>query len=134
MADTSHLKPGQKMTPAPAPAAAVAVDEGAATIAHPISPTAEHGHPGPRTYIIVAAWLAVATAIEVGLYYLKMPKGLFIGLLLFLMLVKFITVIAYFMHLKFDAPIFRRLMITGVVLAVAVYMIVLATFGLFRAR
>jgi cytochrome c oxidase subunit 4 len=91
------------------------------------------GHPGPRTYVLVAAWLFVATAIEVGMYYLKMPAGLFIGLLLFLMIVKFTTVVAYFMHLKYDAKIFRRFMVTGIVLAIAVYMIVLLTFGLFRA-
>jgi len=94
----------------------------------------EHAHPGPRVYIGVALWLAFATAIEVGLYYLKMPHGLFIGLLMFFMTIKFSLVVAYFMHLKFDAKIFRRFMITGIVLAIAVYMIVLLTFGLFRAH
>jgi cytochrome c oxidase subunit 4 len=130
MADTSHLKPGQRLTAAK-PAPAVAPE--AAGAAH-ASPTAavEHDHPGPPLYIKVAAWLALATAIEVGLYYLDMPAGLFIGMLMFLMLVKFTTVVAYFMHLKYDAPLFRRLMVTGIILAIVVYMIVLTTFGLFR--
>jgi cytochrome c oxidase subunit IV len=94
----------------------------------------EHAHPGPRVYIGVAAYLAIATAFEVGLYYLKMPHGLFIGLLMFFMILKFSLVVAYFMHLKFDAKIFRRFMVTGIFLAIAVYMIVLSTFGLFRAH
>jgi cytochrome c oxidase subunit 4 len=95
---------------------------------------AEHAHPSPRVYIAIASWLAVATAAEVGLYYLKMPHGLFIGLLMFFMIMKFSLVAAYFMHLKFDAKIFRRFMVMGIVLAVVVYTIVLLTFGLFRAR
>jgi caa(3)-type oxidase subunit IV len=133
MADTSHLKPGQKITAARTPPAAPAQAPAAAAVVHPV-PTAavEHGHPGPRTYIMVAVWLAVATAIEVGLYYIDMPSGLFIAILMLLMIVKFATVVAYFMHLKFDAPIFRRLMVTGIALALSVYVIVLATFGLFR--
>jgi cytochrome c oxidase subunit 4 len=94
----------------------------------------EHAHPGPRVYIGVALYLAAATAAEIGLYYLKMPHGLFIGLLMFFMIIKFTLVVAYFMHLKFDAKIFRRFMVTGIILAIAVYMIVLLTFGLFRAH
>ena len=93
-----------------------------------------HAHPGPRVYVAIALWLAAATAAEVGLYYLKMPHGLFIGLLMFFMIIKFSLVVAYFMHLKFDAKIFRRLMVTGLALAISVYMIVLLTFGLFRAH
>ena len=82
--------------------------------------------------MIVAVWLAIATAIEVGLYYLEMPDGLMIGLLLFFAILKFTLVVLYFMHLKFDAIIFRRLMMTGIVLALSVYIIVLLTFGILR--
>jgi cytochrome c oxidase subunit IV len=122
MADTSHLKPGQRIE-SPRPDAA----EGAVA-------GEEHAreHPGPGVYIKVAAWLAFATALEVGLYYLDMPDGLFIGLLMFFMVIKFSLVVAFFMHLKFDAPIFRRLLVTGIILAIVVYATVLATFGLFR--
>ena len=92
----------------------------------------EHAHPGPRTYIVVAIWLAIATAAEVALYYVSMPDWAYIVLLMFFMVVKFTTVVAYFMHLKYDALMFRRFMVTGVTLAIAVYVIVLLTFGLFR--
>lgn len=108
--DVPHVQPGQTM---------------------PLSGV-ERAHPGPRTYIAVAIWLAIATAAEVALFYLDMPDGLLIGSLMFFMIVKFTMVVAYFMHLKFDARIFRRLMVTGIALALTVYIIVLATFGLFR--
>jgi cytochrome c oxidase subunit 4 len=94
--------------------------------------TVEHPHPEPRTYVAVAIWLAIATAIEVGLYYLEIPDGLMIGLLLFFAIIKFTLVVLYFMHLKFDALIFRRLMMTGMILALSVYIIVLLTFGILR--
>jgi cytochrome c oxidase subunit IV len=108
--DAPHVQPGQQM---------------------PLSGV-EHAHPGPRTYIAVAIWLAIATAAEVALFYVDMPDGLLIGLLMFFMVVKFTMVVAYFMHLKYDARIFRRLMVTGIALALSVYLIVLLTFGLFR--
>jgi cytochrome c oxidase subunit 4 len=92
----------------------------------------EHPHPGPRTYVNVALVLGVVTAIEIAIYYLNMPDGLLIGLLLFFSIMKFTLVVLYFMHLKFDAIIFRRLLVTGIVLATTVYIIVLLTFGLFR--
>ncbi|HEX8099723.1 MAG TPA: cytochrome C oxidase subunit IV family protein [Actinomycetota bacterium] len=85
-------------------------------------------HPGPREYVMVAIVLAIATAIEVGWYYLNVPHALFIAALLLLSLLKFTLVVLWFMHLRFDARIFRRLFMTGIVLAIAVYAIVLATF------
>jgi cytochrome c oxidase subunit 4 len=94
--------------------------------------TIEHPHPGPRTYIGVAIWLALVTAAEVALYYMDLPHGLLIGLLLFFSTIKFSLVVLYFMHLKFDARIFRRLMLAGLLLAATVYIIVLLTFGILR--
>lgn len=94
--------------------------------------TVEHPHPEPRTYVIIAVLLSIATAIEIALYYLDIPDGLMIGLLLFFAILKFSLVVLYFMHLKFDAILFRRLMMTGIILALSVYIIVLLTFGILR--
>ena len=44
-----------------------------------------------------------------------------VALLLILAAVKFFTVVMYFMHLKFDHKWFRRLFVTGLVLAVFCY-------------
>jgi cytochrome c oxidase subunit IV len=86
-------------------------------------------HPGPRQYVMVAIVLAIATAFEVGLYYLDMPHALFVAMLLFFAAIKFSLVVLWFMHLRFDSPIFRRLFVAGLILAITVYMIVLVIFG-----
>jgi cytochrome c oxidase subunit 4 len=88
-------------------------------------------HPGPAEYIKVAIVLAGATAIEVALYYLGLPHPLLVALLLIAAFFKFTLVVLWFMHLRFDSPIFRRLFVTGLLLAISVYMIVLLTFRVF---
>jgi cytochrome c oxidase subunit 4 len=90
-------------------------------------------HPGPGQYVRVAVVLALATALEVGLYYLDLPHALFATLLLFFAIVKFSLVALWFMHLRFDSRIFRRLFVTGIILATAVYLIVLTIFGALNA-
>lgn len=88
----------------------------------------EHAHPGPREYVKVAIILAIVTALEVGLYYMAIADGLMVALLLFFSAIKFVLVVLWFMHLKFDSRMFRRLFVMGLTLAVSVYSIVLATF------
>ena len=44
-----------------------------------------------------------------------------IATLMVMMVVKFYLVATYFMHLKFDTPIFSRMFVGGLVLAVGVY-------------
>ena len=47
------------------------------------------------------------------------------------MAIKFFTVVAYFMHLKFDNRVFTWLFYTGLFLAIGVYCTALATFHFF---
>jgi cytochrome c oxidase subunit IV len=86
-----------------------------------------HGHPGPAKYVAIGAILAFVTAVEVALYYLDLPSGLLVALLLGLAFIKFSMVAAYFMHLKFDSLLLRRVFVTGIVLAAAVYSVALFT-------
>jgi len=88
-------------------------------------------HPGPAEYIKVAVVLAIATAFEVGLYYLNLPHTLLVVLLLFFAVIKFALVALWFMHLRFDSRIFRRMFTTGLGLAITVYIVVLLTFRVF---
>ena len=87
----------------------------------------EHGHPGPAKYVGIALVLAFVTAIEVALYYIDLPDLLLVALLLGLAFIKFAMVAAYFMHLKFDSRLLRRLFVTGIILAIAVYTVALVT-------
>jgi cytochrome c oxidase subunit 4 len=90
-------------------------------------------HPGPAEYVRVAVALAIATALEVGLYYITaLPHPLYATLLIFFMAIKFSLVVLWFMHLRFDSRIFRRLFVLGVTLAATVYLIVLFMFGAFK--
>jgi cytochrome c oxidase subunit IV len=95
--------------------------------AGPAGPPAPHTkpHPSPKEYIKVAVILAIITALEVGLYYIDLPDGPLIGLLIAFSGLKFALVVLWFMHLRFDAPILKRLFVTGLILAASVYAIVL---------
>ncbi len=85
-------------------------------------------HPTDRQYVAVALVLAAITAAEVAVYYIKsLPDPLLIGLLCAMALTKFTLVALWFMHLRFDSMIFRRLFVTGIVLAAFVYLILLST-------
>lgn len=90
----------------------------------------EHAHPGPLQYVKVAVVLAVVTAVEVMIYYIPAVRPYIAPLLIVLSAIKFGMVALWFMHLKFDSRLFRRLFITGIILALAVFAIVLLTFGL----
>lgn len=87
----------------------------------------EHSHPSPVKYVGIAILLAVITALEVALYYINMPEALMVSFLMVLAVMKFTMVGAFFMHLKFDSPMLRKLFITGIILAGVVYTIVLLT-------
>ncbi|HEY3238443.1 MAG TPA: cytochrome C oxidase subunit IV family protein [Acidimicrobiia bacterium] len=99
-----------------------------ATVAPPVEGVpADHAHPGQRKYVTVALILAVVTAVEVGLYYTDLTGLLLVSPLLGLAFVKFGMVAAYFMHLKFDGRLLRRLFVTGIVLALTIYSVALFT-------
>jgi len=51
-----------------------------------------------------------------------------------LMTVKFVTVVSYFMHLKFDNKLFTYLFYSGLILAICVYCGFLATFKFFLQK
>jgi cytochrome c oxidase subunit 4 len=108
------------------PAGALAAEHAHAGPDAPLNPLGHH--PLPYQYVMVAAFLAFVTGAEVGLYYLKINKVLFTIVLMVMMFVKFLTVAQWFMHLRFDSKIFRRLFVTGLVLAGLVYFAVLLTF------
>jgi cytochrome c oxidase subunit 4 len=88
----------------------------------------EAGHHSDLIYVKVFGLLVVLTAVEVALSYVDVGKA-FLPAMIALMLVKFVMVIFYFMHLKFEtAQIFKRLFYVGLVGAVVSYLAVLTTF------
>ncbi len=91
-------------------------------------------HPSPFQYVMVAVILCVITALEVGMYYVvdDIPRALYIIILLTMAFTKFVTVVSWFMHLRTDRPIFRRLFVTGSIGAILLYTIVLSTLHVYE--
>lgn len=88
----------------------------------------EHSwHPGVTEYVMIGVILAVLTAIEVALYFAPIIRAVVVPALLFLTVVKFVLVVAWFMHLRFDHQLFRRVFMVGLALALAVFGIVVTT-------
>lgn len=89
-------------------------------------------HPGVSEYVQIGAVLAVLTSVEVGLYLMRerLLPGVMIPSLLALTVLKFGLVVLWFMHLRFDHWLFRRLLLAGITLAVTVFGVVAATFYL----
>jgi cytochrome c oxidase subunit 4 len=111
------------------------VDHASQTDAHghavdPAAHDVEVAHKPNSFYIKTAVALAIVTGLEVGLYYMDIGK-LFLPTLLVLMVIKFLTVVSNFMHLKFDNKIFSYLFYSGLILAVSVYIVALMTFRFF---
>lgn len=88
----------------------------------------DHHHPLPTDYVRIAVILAVLTALEVSLFYIEVGPA-FLPMMLGLMAVKFLLVVAEFMHLKYDTKLYRRVMLVGLFTAIAVYGIALLTFS-----
>ena len=99
----------------------------AAEAAHADHEVHAHEHPSDKKYIVVALILAAFTALEVLTYFVDF-KAAAVPTLIILMIIKFVMVVLYFMHLRFDSPVFMRLFVTGLVLAVSVYAIMFAAF------
>jgi cytochrome c oxidase subunit 4 len=82
-------------------------------------------------YVKVAGVLVVLTALEVYASYADYLDKAFLPLMLALMSTKFLLVVLFFMHLRWDSKLFGRLFWAGALLAVAVYVGALATFEYF---
>jgi cytochrome c oxidase subunit 4 len=107
-------------------------DRGSIVPADPthLTPHETHDHPGPRQYVMIGLVLVILTAIEVAVSYIETDNSnAIIVTLSVLAALKFYLVCAWFMHMKQDAPFFRRLFIIGIVGAAIVYGIVMFTFA-----
>ncbi len=85
-------------------------------------------------YVQIAMLLAVITGLELVTVYLPFVKWLLIGVLVVLSTVKFLFVIFYFMHLRWDRLFCTILFFIGLVLAGATMWALLKLFGADAAR
>ncbi len=87
------------------------------------------GHPDAAEYVKIGLILAAITAVEVAIYYVDALGDTLLPILLVLSAVKFVTVALWFMHLRFDNRLLTIMFTTGIVLASALFVIVLSTLG-----
>ncbi|MBL9188699.1 MAG: cytochrome C oxidase subunit IV family protein [Opitutaceae bacterium] len=93
-----------------------------------------HGHDDHdvskfQIYVQIALLLAVITGVEIIAVYLPFAKWILVTSLVVLSTVKFMFVIFYFMHLRWDKPFCTIMFFIGLVLAAGTMWGLLALFG-----
>lgn len=94
-------------------------------------------HPTIAQYWKLAALLAILTAIEVALFYIDEALELGainVAMLLALAVLKFVIVVGWYMHLRFERPLLNRFFTGGFILAMGCYAVVLAAMGVMAIR
>ena len=90
---------------------------------------ADHvAHPTPRTYWLIALLLAAITAVEIAIPYFDALDAVKVPGLLTLGAVKFLIVVGFFMHLKFEKNLYKSLFFIGAIGALPLFIVVLLTF------
>jgi cytochrome c oxidase subunit 4 len=82
-------------------------------------------HISRRTYLIVFAWLAAMTAIEVLVAALPLPELVTVIVLVVLAIIKAALVVLYYMHLRYDSAYYWIILLVpiGFVILLARYLI-----------
>ena len=91
-------------------------------------------HASVATYIKVALVLTALTGIEVGAIYIRALTPILIPTLLVLSLAKFSLVVLFFMHLRYDTRALSVIFIGPLLIALAVFLAVIALIGAGVAR
>jgi cytochrome c oxidase subunit 4 len=90
-----------------------------------------HAHPTWKQYKWVALILTLITVVEVWVYYIPafVATKLFVPSLLIMSAVKFAIVVLFYMHLKYDARLFRALFTGPLIIAVVTLISLMFLFG-----
>jgi cytochrome c oxidase subunit 4 len=88
----------------------------------------EHSHPKALRYVQIATILAVLTAFEVTVYYMQSIRLYLVPILLTLSAIKFVLVVLFYMHLKFDSRLFSALFTLGLLIAGTILVSLLVLF------
>ena len=87
------------------------------------------GHPDAAEYVKIGLLLSAITAVEVAIYYVEALGDTLLPILLVLSALKFVLVLLWFMHLRFDNRLLTIVFSTAAVLAAMLFVIVLSTLG-----
>ena len=84
-----------------------------------------HRGPTPREYVRIGLILGVLTGFEIWMSYSGVAGAMLIFTLITAAVIKFVLVVSYFMHLKYDDRRYARFFVMGIAGAVTLYLIVL---------
>jgi heme/copper-type cytochrome/quinol oxidase subunit 4 len=96
---------------------------------HAATHGATHPQAGPRTYLVIAAFLLLLTVMEVAVFYIPALARVLVPVLVFLALAKFALVAMFYMHLRFDHIWFSYLFVGPLIVAVLLVISLLWLFG-----
>ena len=104
--------------------------------AHAAHGATDHAHPTWGTYLKVAVVLTLITAIEVWIYYVPaiVASRAFVPMLLIMSATKFIIVVLFYMHLKYDHRLFRVLFSGPLIIAAITIVALMFLFGKIAVR
>lgn len=99
---------------------------------------AEHSenahHPSDRTYLKIGSLLFILTAVEIALYFVEdafesdWSLYVLIASLIILSSIKFVLVVMYYMHLKWDDRMFTWFFLAGMFVAAAIILAMMAMY------
>ncbi|MGH7475794.1 MAG: cytochrome C oxidase subunit IV family protein [Longimicrobiales bacterium] len=91
-------------------------------------PAAPH-HPTWKFYVLIGVVLTVITAMEVAIFYIEALQAVLVPLLLVLSGAKFIMVVLFYMHLKFDSKVLSGVFAAPLLLGVLVVVSLIVLFN-----
>lgn len=92
------------------------------------APTQVHANPTWKFYVMIGTILTVITATEVAVFYIPALRGVIVPILLVLSTGKFALVAMFFMHLRYDSPVFTGVFVAPLMLAVLVVVALIILF------
>jgi cytochrome c oxidase subunit 4 len=88
----------------------------------------EQAHPSAKQYVFIGVILCILTAAEVAVYFVEALAPILFHILVVLSTIKFILVVMYYRHLKFDSRLFSGVFLLPFSLAVFMVLAMIALF------
>jgi cytochrome c oxidase subunit IV len=88
-------------------------------------------HASVATYLKVAAILAVITALEFAVIYIRALTPILVPLLLVMSAAKFALVVLFFMHLRYDSKVLSTVFLGPLVIAIGIIVALTTLTGAF---
>jgi cytochrome c oxidase subunit 4 len=93
-------------------------------------PVSHHAHelPGPATYLKLAVVLGIFTVVETATYYIHISELIITLALIVFMTCKFVIVVGYYMHLKYEHTLLTAVFAFGMAVALSIMLAMIAIY------